>query len=112
MEIGDAGRSVGRYTGVDLREVGDWQNGEIIGEATSPLRDHLRGPGGGIRTGALLTMCDNIGGFCAGLAALPDGWVVSTNLTASSVGSPDARSLRSARCFSAARCCARVARPS
>ena len=81
MEIGDAGRSVGRYTGFDLREVGDWENGEIIGEATSPLGDHLRGSSGGVRAGALLTLCDSIGGFCAGLAALPDGWVVSTNLT-------------------------------
>jgi uncharacterized protein (TIGR00369 family) len=81
MEIGDQGRSVARYAGVDLREVGDWEAGEVIGEATSPLPDHLRAPSGGIRTGALLTLCDNVGGFCAGLAALPEGWVVSTNLT-------------------------------
>jgi uncharacterized protein (TIGR00369 family) len=81
MEIGDEGRSVARYAGVDMREVGDWEAGEIIGEATSPLPAHLRSPSGGIRTGALLTLCDNVGGFCAGLAALPEGWVVSTNLT-------------------------------
>jgi len=81
MEITDEGRSVAKFVGVDLREVGDWEHGEIVAEATSPLHDHLRAPGGGIRTGALLTMCDNVGGFCAGLAALPDGWVVSTNLT-------------------------------
>jgi uncharacterized protein (TIGR00369 family) len=81
MEIGVEGRSVARYAGVDLREVGDWEAGEVIGEATSPLPDHLRAPSGGIRAGALLTLCDNVGGFCAGLAALPDGWVVSTNLT-------------------------------
>jgi uncharacterized protein (TIGR00369 family) len=81
MEVTDEGRSVARYVGVDLREVGDWKAGEVIGEATSPLHDHLRAPSGGMRTGALLTMCDNVGGFCAGLAALPDGWVVSTNLT-------------------------------
>lgn len=81
MEISEDGRTVARFVGVDLREVGDWENGEVVGEATSPLHDHLRAPGGGIRTGALLTMCDNVGGFCAGLAALPDGWVVSTNLT-------------------------------
>src|SRR5207344_1171125 len=43
---------------------------------------HLRGPHGGVRTGAVLTLLDYAGGFCAGLAALPDGWVVSTNLTA------------------------------
>jgi len=81
MELTDEGRSVARFVGVDLREVGDWEHGEIAAEATSPLHEHLRAPGGGIRTGALLTMCDNVGGFCAGLAALPDGWVVSTNLT-------------------------------
>jgi uncharacterized protein (TIGR00369 family) len=81
MEITDEGRSVARYAGVDLREVGDWQAGEVIGEATSPLPDHLRAASGGIRTGALLMLCDNVGGFCAGLAALPEGWVVSTNLT-------------------------------
>ena len=81
MEIGEDGRTVARFVGVDLREVGDWERGEVVGEATSPLHDHLRAPSGGIRTGALLTMCDNVGGFCAGLAALPDGWVVSTNLT-------------------------------
>jgi 1,4-dihydroxy-2-naphthoyl-CoA hydrolase len=81
METADDGRSVARFVGVDLREVGDWAAGEVIGEATSPLHEHLRAPGGGIRTGALLTLCDNVGGFCAGLAALPEGWVVSTNLT-------------------------------
>ncbi|HEX4492026.1 MAG TPA: PaaI family thioesterase [Acidimicrobiia bacterium] len=81
MEITDEGRSVARFVGVDLHEVGDWEQGEVIGEASSPLHDHLRAPGGGIRSGALLTLCDNVGGFCAGLAALPDGWVVSTNLT-------------------------------
>jgi uncharacterized protein (TIGR00369 family) len=81
VEITEEGRSVARYAGVDLREVGDWEHGEIIGEAIAPLYDHLRSAGGGIRTGALLTMCDNVGGFCAGLAALPDGWVVTTNLT-------------------------------
>ena len=35
-----------------------------------------------MRGGALLTMLDNVGGLCGGLAALPDGWVVSTNLSA------------------------------
>ena len=44
--------------------------------------DHLRGRTGAVRAGALLTMLDNVGGVCGGLAALPDGWVVSTNLAA------------------------------
>ena len=30
-------------------------------------------------------MLDNVGGLCGGLAALPDGWVVSTNLSARTV---------------------------
>ncbi len=81
MEIGDEGRSVGRYAGMSLEEIGDWEAGEILSEAVSPVADHLRSPHGGIRAGALLMLCDSVGGFTAGLAALPDGWVVSTNLT-------------------------------
>jgi uncharacterized protein (TIGR00369 family) len=38
-----------------------------------------------VRGGALLTLVDMIGGLCGGLAALPDGWVVSTNLSARTV---------------------------
>jgi uncharacterized protein (TIGR00369 family) len=30
----------------------------------------------------LLTLVDSVGGLCGGLAALPDGWVVSTNIAA------------------------------
>ena len=71
------GRDVGRYMGVTMREVAE---GHLVGHAD--VVDHLRGPGGGVRTGALLTMLDNVGGLSSGLAALPDGWVVSTNLAA------------------------------
>ena len=52
----------------------------LVGHAA--VAPHLRGPAGGVRTGALLTMLDNVGGLCGGLAALPEGWVVSTNLAA------------------------------
>jgi uncharacterized protein (TIGR00369 family) len=55
----------------------------MVGHA--PASEHLRGPGGGVRAGALLTMLDMVGGLCAGMAALPDGWVVSTNLSARTV---------------------------
>jgi 1,4-dihydroxy-2-naphthoyl-CoA hydrolase len=75
-----AGRAVALYVGLEQREVGDWERGEVRIEARLEVADHLRGPGGGVRTGALLTACDNAAGFTAGLAALPDGWVVSTNL--------------------------------
>lgn len=77
------GREVGRYVGLDLRET---EEGRIRGVA--PIRDHMRGPadagtpGTGMRPGPLLTLLDSVGGLNAGLAALPDGWVVSTNLSA------------------------------
>jgi uncharacterized protein (TIGR00369 family) len=72
-----AGRDVGRYMGVSMRETDELH---LVGHAE--VAPHLLGPGGGVRTGALLTMLDNVGGLGGGLAALPDGWVVSTNLAA------------------------------
>lgn len=72
-----SGRDVGHYMGVTMREVAELQ---LVGRAN--IGAHLLGPGGDIRTGALLTMLDNVGGLNGGLAALPDGWVVSTNLAA------------------------------
>jgi uncharacterized protein (TIGR00369 family) len=71
------GRDVGRYIGVNLREVDD-----LCIEGHAAAGAHLRGPAGNIRTGAVLTMLDNVGGLCGGIAALPEGWVVSTNLAA------------------------------
>ena len=73
----EAGHHVGRYMGVTMREVEELH---LVGHAE--VAPHLRGPAGGVRTGALLTMLDNVGGLSGGLAALPDGWVVSTNLAA------------------------------
>jgi uncharacterized protein (TIGR00369 family) len=74
------GRGVARHVGLNVVEVGDWASGEVVLDATAPPRPHLDGSGGALLMGALLTMCDNVAGFCGGLAALPDGWVVSTNL--------------------------------
>jgi acyl-coenzyme A thioesterase PaaI-like protein len=71
------GREVSHYVGVTMREVDDLV---IVGRA--PVAPHLCGPSGTIRSGVLLTMLDNVGGLNGGLAALPDGWVVSTNLAA------------------------------
>jgi uncharacterized protein (TIGR00369 family) len=71
------GREVGRYMGVSMRETEELH---LVGHAA--VAPHLRGPAGGVRTGALLTMLDKVGGLGGGLAALPDGWVVSTNLAA------------------------------
>jgi uncharacterized protein (TIGR00369 family) len=79
------GRDVSRYVRVALHEVEPSPNGAPRIEGRAPASAHLRGPGGGIRGGALLTMLDNVGGLCGGLAALPDGWVVSTNLSARTV---------------------------
>jgi uncharacterized protein (TIGR00369 family) len=79
------GRDVSRYVRIALREVADRLGAgpRVVGHA--PASAHLRGPNGGVRGGALLTMLDNVGGMCGGLAALPDGWVVSTNLSARTV---------------------------
>jgi uncharacterized protein (TIGR00369 family) len=81
----ETGREVSRYVQVELREVEspDGEGPRVVGHA--PASAYLRGPGGGVRGGALLTMLDNVGGLCGGLAALPDGWVVSTNLSARTV---------------------------
>jgi uncharacterized protein (TIGR00369 family) len=81
LDIARAQRTVGHYFAVAQQEIGDWQNGEIVVEGTATVRDHLRGANDGIRSGALLAMVDHVGGLAGGLAALPDGWVVSTNLS-------------------------------
>jgi uncharacterized protein (TIGR00369 family) len=76
----ETGRAVNRVTQVSLREVGspgEPADTHVVGEVHD--LDHLRGPIGNVRAGALLTMADTVGGMCSGLAALP-GWVVSTNL--------------------------------
>jgi uncharacterized protein (TIGR00369 family) len=76
----ETGRAVNRITGISLHEVdypGEPGATHVLGEVRD--LDHLRGPEGNVRAGALLTMADTVGGMCAGLAALP-GWVVSTNL--------------------------------
>ncbi len=44
-----------------------------------PIDDHHRGAGGGLRTGALLTNLDSVGGFLSGLSVLPR-WIVTTDL--------------------------------
>ena len=82
----ETGRDVSRYIRVELHEV-EGVPGEtaprVVGHA--PASNYLRGPSGGVRAGALLTMLDSVGGRCGGLAALPEGWVVSTNLSARSL---------------------------
>ncbi len=52
---------------------------EIGGRA--PVDDHQRGSGGGLRSGALLTNIDSLGGFLSGLSVLPQ-WIVTTSMMA------------------------------
>jgi len=58
---------------------GDDRPASLGGRA--PIDGHQRGPGGGLRTGGLLTNLDSLGGFASGLAALPR-WIVTTSLLA------------------------------
>ncbi|MGH9012567.1 MAG: hypothetical protein ACRDZ1_01280 [Acidimicrobiia bacterium] len=74
----ERGRSFGRYIGMTLWEVDDGTGSPVI-EGFAPVRGAVRGPAGGMATGALLTLADGLGGLCGGLAVLPR-WVVSTNL--------------------------------
>jgi uncharacterized protein (TIGR00369 family) len=88
------GRNIAQYVGVGIREVGDHTAGviEVVGEVdVTPV---LCGDDGRLLHGALLTLCDNVGGFCGGLASLPDGWVVTTNLMLRSRAGLGAGSLR------------------
>jgi uncharacterized protein (TIGR00369 family) len=93
------GRDIMRYARLELEEVD-----ELHMQGRARVVEHLRGAGGNVRAGALLTMLDSAGGICGGLAALPDGWVVSTNMSARTVsaahGGPllvDSRVLRKGR---------------
>jgi uncharacterized protein (TIGR00369 family) len=79
------GRDVSRYVRVVMHEVENAESASPVLVGHAPTSEHLLGPDGGVRAGALLTLLDMVGGLCAGLAALPDGWVVSTNLSARTV---------------------------
>ncbi|MCU1426326.1 MAG: uncharacterized protein JWL83_326 [Actinomycetia bacterium] len=82
LDVQRAQRAVTQYFGVEQHEIGDYANGEVIIEGIAPVQPHLLGAAkSGIRSGALLAMIDHVGGLTAGLAALPEGWVVSTNLS-------------------------------
>jgi len=80
LDDSSLGSAVSRFVRIEIREVGDWEGGDVALEATTPADAHLLGAGGGVRAGALLTMIDNVGGLSAGLASLPESWVVSTSM--------------------------------
>ncbi|HEX5616624.1 MAG TPA: PaaI family thioesterase [Acidimicrobiia bacterium] len=94
----DVGLGVARVFGAVIREVGDPDAGRIELESLAPVHPHLADDAarGRIRTAALLGLIDNVGGLCGGLAALPHGWVVSTNLMFRRVDGdlPPARAIR------------------
>jgi uncharacterized protein (TIGR00369 family) len=80
-ETPDRRRVVGRYLRLEQWELpppsGSEQFSEIAGRV--PVDDHQRGPGGGLRTGALLTAVDSLGGLLAGLTVQPE-WIVTTSM--------------------------------
>ena len=70
-----------RFARLDMRE----RRGAAHRRRRRASSTTLRGRNGAVRAGALLTMLDSVGGVCGGLASLPDGWVVSTNLARGTV---------------------------
>jgi uncharacterized protein (TIGR00369 family) len=77
----DRRRVVGNYLRLQQLEVppppGAEQYSEMRGRI--PVDEHQRGPGGGLRTGALLTAVDSVGGLLAGLTVHPQ-WIVTTSI--------------------------------
>ena len=75
----EGGRSVGRFLGMAMREETE-PDGPVRVCADVRASAAVLDADGRLHAGALFTMVDCIGGFCGGLGALPDGWVVTTNL--------------------------------
>ena len=75
-------RHVSDYFRLERWELPSDDAGQPAGvRGRAPVDDHTRGPGGGLRTGGLLTNLDSLGGFTSGLAVLPQ-WIVTTSLLA------------------------------
>ncbi len=79
--------SVGKFLNIPMRELAvdaalEHQDprAAVRMEGEVVLRPGLQGADGSLWAGAAIAILDNVGGFTAGLAALPDGWVVTTNL--------------------------------
>jgi len=77
----DPRHDMSEYFRLERWEIPPADGGEGFSEFAGrvPLDDHHRGAGGGVRTGALLTNLDSVGGFLAGLSVLPR-WIVTTSL--------------------------------
>jgi uncharacterized protein (TIGR00369 family) len=75
--------AVGAYFRVERWEIPAVPDGgpfPTIG-GRAPLDQHQLGAGGGLRTGALLTSIDSLGGLLCGLSVQPE-WIVTTSLMA------------------------------
>jgi uncharacterized protein (TIGR00369 family) len=77
----DARHYMSEYFRLERWEIPPADGGEGFSEFAGrvPLDVHHRGAGGGLRTGALLTNLDSVGGFLSGLSVLPQ-WIVTTSL--------------------------------
>ena len=89
---GYSGRAVSEYFRMERWEdPAHYRDGGESGSASSgdgveppfgarvPIDPHERGPGGGMRAGALISVLDSAGGMMSGLSVLPR-WIVTTNL--------------------------------
>ena len=75
----EEGRGVARYLDMEVREITEGE-GPVRLVGTAHPSPAVLDQSGRMHMGVLGTMCDAIGGFCGGLGALPDGWVVTTNM--------------------------------
>ena len=79
----DPRHHVSDYLRLQRWEIPAADGGEGFSEfgGRAPVDDLLRGAGGGLLTGALLTSVDSLGGVLSGLSVLPQ-WIVTTSMMA------------------------------
>ncbi len=79
----DLRRHVAEYFRLQRWEIPPADGGEGFSEfgGRAPVDPHLRGAGGGLRTGALLTSVDSLAGLLSGLSVRPQ-WIVTTSMMA------------------------------
>ena len=82
-EAVDPRRHVAEYFRLERWEIPPAGGAEGFSEfgGRAPVDDHLRGAGGGLRTGALLTSVDSLGGLLCGMSVRPQ-WIVTTSMMA------------------------------
>lgn len=73
------GTGVGRFLGLSIAEVTEL-SGPVTVVAVIDVLTSAQRTDGSLDAGVLFTMIDCVGGVCGGWGALPDGWVVTTNL--------------------------------